>query len=208
MKTIDWYFDFISPFAYLASESLHRLPNNIELRLHPILFAGMLKHYVTKGPAEIPSMRRFTFRHVRWLADRNDIDLIPPPAHPFNPLPLLRLATALDANKEQVQRMFRFVWAEGNAGDDPDALLRLLDEFGTTEALITDDSVKLKLRENTETAVKNGVFGVPSFVIDGEVFWGFDTIDFVKDYLANPDMLQTPEMQVIDNLPDGLQRKL
>ena len=98
MKTIDWYFDFISPFAYLASASLQRLPESVELRLHPILFAGLLKHHETKGPAEIPSMRRFTFRHIRWLADRHHIELKPPPAHPFNPLPLLRLAIALDAD--------------------------------------------------------------------------------------------------------------
>lgn len=207
MKTIDWYFDFISPFAYLASESLQRLPADIELRLHPILFAGLLKHYVTKGPAEIPSMRRFTFRHICWLAQKHGIALNPPPAHPFNPLPLLRLAIALNANPTQVQRLFRFVWAEGNAGDDADALQQLLDEFGLSETDVTDEAVKSKLRENTEAAVKAEIFGVPSFVINGEVFWGFDAIDFVNDYLADSNLLQTPAMQAIDHMPDGLQRK-
>ena len=113
----------------------------------------------------------------------------------------------LNANPTQVQRLFRFVWAEGNAGDDADALQQLLDEFGLSETDVTDEAVKSKLRENTEAAVKAEIFGVPSFVIDGEVFWGFDAIDFVNDYLADSNLLQTPAMQAIDHMPDGLQRK-
>jgi 2-hydroxychromene-2-carboxylate isomerase len=207
MKTIDWYFDFISPFAYLASESLARLSDVHELRLHPILFAGLLRHYVTKGPAEIPTMRRFTFRHIRWLADRHGIALQPPPAHPFNPLPLLRLAIAIDADLEQVQRLFRFVWAEGNSHDDASAWHALLDEFGIDEVDLASDPVKARLRQNTDAAIEAGIFGVPSFVVDGEVFWGFDALEFLNDYLQDPNLLQTPGMLAIDAIPDGVQRK-
>jgi 2-hydroxychromene-2-carboxylate isomerase len=207
MKTIDWYFDFISPFAYLASESLARLSDTHELRLHPILFAGLLQHYVTKGPAEIPAMRRFTFRHIRWLADRHGITLQPPPAHPFNPLPLLRLAIAIGADLEQVQRLFRFVWAEGNSHDDANAWHALLDEFGIDEADLASDPVKARLRQNTDAAIEAGIFGVPSFVVDDEVFWGFDALEFLNDYLQDPNLLQTPAMLAIDAMPDGVQRK-
>jgi 2-hydroxychromene-2-carboxylate isomerase len=207
MKTIDWYFDFISPFAYLASESLARLSDTNELRLNPILFAGLLQHHVTKGPAEIPAMRRFTFRHIRWLADRHGITLQPPPAHPFNPLPLLRLAIAIDADLEQVQRLFRFVWAEGNSHDDANAWHALLDEFGIAEADLASDPVKARLRQNTDAAIEAGIFGVPSFVVDGEVFWGFDALEFLNDYLQDPNLLQTPGMRAIDAMPDGVQRK-
>jgi len=207
MKTIDWYFDFISPFAYFASESLARLADTNELRLNPILFAGLLQHHVTKGPAEIPAMRRFTFRHIRWLADRHGIALKPPPAHPFNPLPLLRLAIAIDADLEQVQRLFRFVWAEGKSQDDEKAWDALLDEFGIAEADIAADPVKARLRQTTDAAIEAGIFGVPSFVVDGEIFWGFDAMEFLDDYLEDPKLLQTPGMLAIDAMPDGLQRK-
>lgn len=207
MQSVDWYFDFISPFAYLASESLDRLPDSIALRPRPILFAGLLRHHVTKGPAEIPSMRRYTFRHIRWLADRHGIELTPPPAHPFNPLPLLRLAVAVDAGPAQVQRLFRYVWAEGKASDDARAWPSLLDEFGIDAARITSDPVKTKLRENTEAAIEIGLFGVPSFVVDGEIFWGFDSIEFLNAYLSDPTILQSRGMQAIDAMPDGVQRK-
>ena len=207
MKTIDWYFDFISPFAYLASESLARLPDTNQLRLNPILFAGLLQHHVTKGPAEIPAMRRFTFRHIRWLADRHGIVLKPPPAHPFNPLPLLRLAIAIDADLEQVQRLFRFVWTEGKSQDDEKAWHALLDEFGITEAEIASGSVKAKLRQTTDAAIEADIFGVPSFVVDGEIFWGFDAMEFLVEYLEDPNLLQTPGMLAIDAIPDGVHRK-
>jgi 2-hydroxychromene-2-carboxylate isomerase len=134
LKQIDWYFDFISPFAYLASESLWRFPPQIELRPRPVLFAAILNHWQTLGPAEIPPMRRFTFRHIRWLADSNEIALTLPPAHPFNPLKLLRLSVALGNEIEAVQRLFRFVWAEGCSADDPGQWQRLLEELGMQEA--------------------------------------------------------------------------
>ena len=207
MKTIDWYYDFISPFAYLASQHLERLPSNTQLRPYPILFAGLLQHHVTKGPAEIPSMRRYTFRHIRWLADRHGIELKLPPAHPFNPLPLLRLAIAVDADPQQVQRLFRFVWAEGKSHDDQGAWKALLDEFDIDAAQIVTDSVKSRLRENTDAAIERNLFGVPSFVVDDEIFWGFDALDFLVEYLDNPALLESPGMLAIDAMPDGMQRK-
>jgi len=207
LKTIDWYFDFISPFAYLASQNLARLPSNTELRPQPILFAGLLQHHVTKGPAEIPSMRRYIFRHIRWLADRHRIDLKLPPAHPFNPLPLLRLAVATDADVQQVQRLFRFVWAEGKSHDDEQAWTALLDEFDIDAAQLSSAGVKSRLRENTDAAIDAGIFGVPSFVVDGEIFWGFDALDFLVEYLDNPALLQSPGMCAADAMPDGVQRK-
>ena len=207
MQTIDWYFDFISPFAYLASESLDRLPENTIVRPQPILFAGLLQHHIIKGPAEIPPMRQFTFRHIRWLADQHGIDLRPPPAHPFNPLPLLRLAIAIDAGLSQVQRLFRFIWAEGMSLDDAKAWRSLLEEFEIEPEAVVTEQIKWQLRNNTEAAIANRIFGVPSFLINDEIFWGFDSLDFLIDYLANPAILQTTGMQAMDAMPNGIQRK-
>ncbi|MGD8839803.1 MAG: 2-hydroxychromene-2-carboxylate isomerase [Gammaproteobacteria bacterium] len=208
MKQIDWYFDFISPFSYLASAGLQRLPDDIELRPRPILFAGLLQHWDTRGPAEIEPMRRFTFRHIRWLAERDGIELNLPPMHPFNPLRLLRLCIALDADVKLVQRLFRFVWAEGRSSDDPDHWQALLAELGAEDAgeSIGRPEIKEKLRKNTAGALEEGVFGVPGFVVDGEVFWGYDSMDFLRAYLADPNLLDSPGMRAADALPEGPQR--
>ncbi len=209
MKTIDWYFDYISPFAYLVSENLHRLPAGVELRPIPILFAGLLQHWHTKGPAEIEPMRRFTFRHISWMAQRDNIPLTLPPAHPFNPLKLLRLCIALDSRLEVAQRLFRFVWAEGRSAEDSEHWQALCAELGIEDAdqRIADDAVKSALRHNTERAIEIGLFGVPSLVVDGETFWGYDAFDFLLDYLADPALLASPAIRAADAMPVGLQRR-
>ena len=87
---LDWYFDFISPFAYLQSERLPAVSGALDLRYRPVLFAGILGAHGQKGPAEIPAKRVFTYRHVLWTARSRGVPLRFPPAHPFNPLPALR----------------------------------------------------------------------------------------------------------------------
>jgi len=174
-----------------------------------VLFAGMLNYWKTLGPAEIPPMRRFTFRHIRWLADNNDIPLTLPPEHPFSPLKLLRLSIALGSEPELVQRLFRFVWSEGCSTEDPEQWQRLLSELGAEDVgqQLAGDEVKAELRHNTESAIEAGVFGVPGFVLDGEVFWGFDSIDFLLACVNDSELLQSAQMQAADNLPQGLQRQ-
>ena len=92
-RTADWYFDFISPFAYLQWQAVRRLPGIVPV-CRPVLLAGLLSHHGHKGPAEIPSKRLFTYRHAQWRADRAGIPMTFPPAHPFNPLAALRLCIA------------------------------------------------------------------------------------------------------------------
>jgi 2-hydroxychromene-2-carboxylate isomerase len=75
MKTLNWYFDFISPYAYLQSTRLDDFAQHAVVRCHPVLFAGLLAHHGHKGPAEIASKRTFTYEHVAWLAKRNGIAL-------------------------------------------------------------------------------------------------------------------------------------
>ena len=96
MKRITFYLDFISPYAYLAFEQLPQALQGLSYAVdyQPVLFAGLLKHHGQLGPAEMPGKRDWTYRQVLWLAHRHGIPLQLPAAHPFNPLPLLRLALA------------------------------------------------------------------------------------------------------------------
>ena len=96
MKQISFWFDPVSPFAWLAFERLPQVLEGVSysVRYRPVLFAGMLKAWGQKGPAEIEPKRAWTFRHVHWLAHQWGIPLDTPAVHPFNPLPLLRLALA------------------------------------------------------------------------------------------------------------------
>jgi 2-hydroxychromene-2-carboxylate isomerase len=108
-----------------------------------------------------------------------------------------------------VQRLFRFVWAEGCSADDPGQWQRLLEELGMQDAeeQLAADKVKNQLRENSESAIETGVFGVPAFVLDGEVFWGFDSIDFLLACVEDPELLESAQMLAADNMPEGAQRQ-
>ncbi|MCC6708800.1 MAG: 2-hydroxychromene-2-carboxylate isomerase [Gammaproteobacteria bacterium] len=206
----DWYFDFISPYAYLQFKHFHKLPADLEVTLKPVLFAGLLGHWEHKGPAEIPAKRVQTYRYSHWLAKKLGVPFKTPPAHPFNPLKILRLACALDGDHAVVEAVFNFVWGTGGDVNDDAALAKLAARFGVTDlaAVIGRDEVKESLRANTEAAIARGVYGVPTFAVDEELFWGFDTTDMLLDYLANPAMMQSAEMQRLTNMPMAASRKL
>eukprot|EP01041_Mallomonas_annulata_P024396 gene24396-45143_t len=99
MHQITFYLDFISPYAYLAFEELPVALQGLSYQVHykPVFLGGLLKHNAVLGPAEVPPKRHWIYRHVQWLAQRNGVALDFPAVHPFNPLGLLRLAVATDA---------------------------------------------------------------------------------------------------------------
>jgi 2-hydroxychromene-2-carboxylate isomerase len=208
VKSAEWFFDFISPFSYLQFECFGELAQNLAITLRPIVFAGLLSHSQHKGPAEIPAKRRFTYRHVQWLAKDRGIQLQFPPAHPFNPIRALRLAISLGSKPEVVRTIFRFIWRDGRAFDNPGDWRALQAALGIINAdeLVGAQSVKDELRANGERAIALGVFGVPTFVIDAEVFWGLDATGMVADYLRDPGWFRSDEMTRLDALPVGASR--
>lgn len=204
----DWYFDFISPYAYLQAEQLTRLDSHLNIQHRPVLFAGLLNHWGHKGPAEIPAKRRFTFRYVLWRGARQGLRLTLPPAHPFNPLKLLRLALVLGCSRAAVLEIFRFVWREGKSADNPvdwTELCRRL-EVPDADTRIQQPDVKQALRSHTDAAIAAGVFGVPTLVLGTELFWGDDATDMVLDWLAGAPVFASPQMTAVDTLPEGISR--
>lgn len=209
MKTADWYFDFISPFAYLQSERLSRFEGKLAIRPVPVLFAGLLKHWGQKGPAEMATKRRFSYRQVQWLAEKNGIALRFPPQHPFNPVRALRAAVALGGSLETIHEIFRFIWREGRDINAPEAWAELARRLNVTDLDVRCNApeVKDRLRQNGEEALAAGVFGVPTLAIGGELFWGFDATDMALDYLADPARFSGGEYARLDGLPVGAARK-
>ena len=204
MKRAIWYFDFVSPFAYICLHRLKELPTDLSIEYRPVLFAGLLNHWGQKGPAELPSKRRYTYRWSHWWAHHLGIPLRYPAAHPFNPLHHLRLAIACGARPEAIRTIFDEVWTTGADATDPVRFAALSGKLGVPDI---GQPAKDQLRKNTDEAVQRGVFGVPTFEVDGELFWGADSIEFLKDYLANPSVIGNQEMRRLDNLPTAAARK-
>jgi 2-hydroxychromene-2-carboxylate isomerase len=179
MTKAKWYFDFISPFAYLQFARFPQLPNNLEITPVPAVFGAILQHWGQLGPAEIPPKRRFVYRFFQWNADQLGIPFTMPPMHPFNPIPALRLCTAAGAGIENTRAVFDLIYGKGIQPDSPEGI-RLIGgalNIPHPESAMQDPVVKDTLRANTAQATSDGVFGVPSFVIDGEVFWGGDSTE-------------------------------
>ncbi|MFM1989950.1 MAG: hypothetical protein RJA99_2907 [Pseudomonadota bacterium] len=208
MKALRWYFDYISPYAYLQSTQLARFEGLARIEYRPVLFAALLNHHGQKGPAEIPAKKVQTFRQVVWLAHRHGIELKLPPAHPFNPLPMLRLSIALGDDPEAVRALFRHVWVDGHLPTDEDAWASLCTSLGVDdpEAEIARSEVKETLRRNTEEAIAIGAFGVPTLAVDDQLFWGFDMTDAAIAYLGGDPMFDAPAMRRAEALPDGVHR--
>lgn len=189
MKTIDFHLDFISPYAWLAFEQLPVALEglNYSVRYKPVLLGALLRHHGQLGPAEIPAKREWTFRHVMWLGESLGVSLQMPQVHPFNPLPLLRLALACspegapDAPSRFVcESIFRHVWcSEGADAVAPERLALLMDAL-QPRLSPQDESVKAQLKTNTDAAIAQGIFGVPAFVVDGTVYWGLDALPMLR----------------------------
>jgi 2-hydroxychromene-2-carboxylate isomerase len=200
-SSIDWYFDFVSPYSYLCFHRLAGIPAVMAYK--PVLFAGLLEHWRQKGPAEVPPKRRWTYRWCTWWAEELGIPFRFPAAHPFNPLPHLRLALAAGCTPQAVRRIFDALWTTG--ADASQGLSALCSDLGVPMEKLSE--MKEPLRRNTEEAAARGVFGVPSFVVDGELFWGADSIEFLKAFLAEPAVVRNEEMRRLDALPVAAARK-
>ncbi len=206
MREIDWYFDPISPYAYLAFTELHTLAPLARVRLRPVLFAGLLAHWNNVGPAEIPPKRTWTYRFCAWQAKQKGIPFVSPAAHPFNPLPWLRLATKLEGEENAVRRIFEAIWTTGEDAGDARRAHALARELGVDPESLGDPEIKDRLRAETDAATARGVFGVPSLVVDAEVFWGVDAMDFARAYLEDPTLLQQPGL-ALPEIPVGAVRR-
>lgn len=203
-----WYFDLISPFSYLHLKQFHRLPADLEIEYVPVLFAGMLKHWEHKGPAEIPAKRTYIYRQVTWLAAQLDIPFTMPPAHPFNSLQAQRLVLAAGPTRDHVETAFDMAWKEGKDLQDPQVLAELARRLDLHDPQASmDETVKARLKANTEAAIARGVFGVPSFLLGDTLFWGQDSLEMMLDFLKHPDLFESSEMRRAYSLPVGTMRK-
>ena len=203
MKPLTWYFDVISPFAYLQSTQHHRFTPYAHITYKPVVFAGLLQHFGNVGPAEIAPKRQWTFEHVAWLAHSLGVPMQPPAAHPFNPVALLRSIVAAGSTAAAVRTVFDYVWVQRGDLLDLSALHAAL---GIDSSTIAQPAIKTALHGNGQAAIASGVFGVPTTVVDGRTFWGVDSTDMLLAYLQGDAWFESPAYLAVKNFPHGVQR--
>lgn len=202
MSAIRFHFDFVSPYAYLAWTQIHAIAERHGREVEPVptLFAALLGANETKGPAEIPSKRRYVFKETLRHAFAMRVPFKPPPSHPFNPLLGLRAASlhmpAAD-RKRLIDALFLATWGGGPGITDPEVVIATLDAAGLSGRAIVESAgspeVKARLKAQTDQALELGIFGVPTMIVEGELFWGVDSLGFVEQRLRGEDPI-TPEL--------------
>jgi len=201
-RTVDFYFDYLSPYAYLAWLCLPEVtdPRNVEIVPRPVLFAGLLNHWGQLGPAEIPPKGSHVGRDTGRFAALRGIPLHSPRYHPFRPLLALRVSLAVvsgEDQKEAITAIYKAGWADsidlGDRGDIRDALngagLDGEQLVAAAEAPLAKDTLRIE----TEAAISRGVFGIPTMVVDDELFWGLDQFQYLALYLDGKDPLASAE---------------
>lgn len=209
MKTVTFWFDVVSPYAWLAFD---RLPQALEGVSHvvdyrPILFAGLLQTWGQKGPAEITPKRVWTYRQVAWLAHSQGTTLQLPRPHPFNPLALLRLLIAAGPNRQHAEAVFRHAWCRDGADPNEPVALQALREALAPARDPASEAVKAALREATDEAAARGLFGVPTIECDGRLFWGQDALPMLRAALLGDPWFDGPAWDEAGRQPGGVQRK-
>jgi 2-hydroxychromene-2-carboxylate isomerase len=216
VQPVELYFDFVSPYAYLALtqvESFGRR-HGVSWELKPVVYGALLDATGLVGPAEVEVKRRYTLRDVLRTARLLGEPLVGPPAHPFRSLEALRTVVTYAHRPEAlalVVALARAGWGEGRDLTDVGVLRDVVADLGLDgrdlEARLEDPATKRALRCNTDDALAAGVFGVPTFRLGRELFWGHDRMDQLAARLAAT--LETDEAGALrlESRPRGADRR-
>jgi 2-hydroxychromene-2-carboxylate isomerase len=190
---IRFLFDYISPYSYLASTQIQALANRHERTVEavPILFAGLLESTGSRGPAEVPPRRAYMHVDVMRLGRLLGVPIEAPATHPFNPLSALRATWCVTDESRRwrlVEAFYRATWVRALRIDRPEVVAAVATQAGFDGAALIEQSsapeIKECLRSATQEAIALGAFGVPTILVDGELFWGVDSLPLIDRFLS------------------------
>ncbi len=195
MKKMQFYFDFLSPFSYFAWKNMHKAlsTRDLEIEYHPVLMGRLFKHFEFPGPGEITVKRNSELKKCFRMAHKLNIPFSPPSEFPFNPLAINRCATLAAAGNEQVKVMeliYDSVWGKGMVLDDPELIKSLFASANINVDILErsfEREAKSELKQNIKSAIESDIFGVPTFKVENECFWGNDSIESVANFLDGND---------------------
>jgi 2-hydroxychromene-2-carboxylate isomerase len=204
-KEPTWFYDFVSPFSYLLLEQHGKWPN-IDFVPRPVLLTDLYRYWGQPSAYPIAAKRIFVYRHALFRAEQLGIPFKMPPAHPFDSTRPMLLAIAAGGDLATVREIFRFIWREGRDPSSDEGFEQLCERVGLPhgEALIEQESVRAQLRRNTNDAIALGVFGVPTFWMNKQLFWGEDALPMVLYCARSPNWLESREVKRISSLPSGI----
>jgi len=200
-----WFYDFVSPFSYPLLEQHDKWPS-MPFALVPVSVHALYRHWGQRPASEVPPKRAFTYRHALFRAEQLGIPFKMPPVHPFDSTKALLLAAAIGADLPTVCTMFRFIWRDGRDPSTPDGFADLCSAVGMPhgERLVEHEETKSRLQRNLDDAIALDVFGVPTFRLNRQLFWGEDALPMLLYCARSPGWLESPEVRRLGELPNGI----
>lgn len=194
-KTVDFYFDFGSPAAYLAWTQLPKLcaDSAAQIVWRPMLLGGVFQATGNRAPITVPLKGKYLFVDLSRFAQRYGVALRLNPNFPINTIALMRIAVGLQMRadprfEDYCAAMFKAIWVDAQNMNDPAVVAKVLTQAGFDAAallaLSAEQPVKDELKAVTQAAVERGVFGAPTFFVAEQMFWGQDRLDFVREALV------------------------
>ena len=187
IKPIEFYFDFISPYSFLAHKQLRKIENEegIKVIYKPILLGGLHNLHGIKAPAFIPAKAKHMVRDCKLIAEKNNIRFKFNAYFPIRTLNLMRgafVAEEDNVKKYYIDNIFNTIWQDGLNMNDTIVIQKILQNLNinpkTFSLRTTSSLIKDLLRKKTNEAYEKGIFGAPTFVVNNKIFWGQDRIEF------------------------------
>ena len=206
MKELKFYFDFLSPFSYFAWVRTQTLAQELNLKVHylPVALGPLLNHWEIIGPGEVTPKREFLLMQCLRYAASLDIPFTTPKTHPFNSLYALRLAlkgVAGDHQERVIETLWKAGWQKRIDMGEPEELLNELRANNLPADELYEKSftkeAKVELKKNIQEAIDFGAFGVPTMVVDHELFWGNDSLNELKNYILGKDLLDRYKLETL-----------
>ena len=188
IKPFEFYFDFVSPYSFLAHKEIRKIENkaSIKVKYKPILLGGLHNLHGIKAPAFIPAKAKHMIRDCKLIAERNNVSFKFNSYFPIRSLNLMRgvfVAEEDNFKEYYIDNIFNSIWQDGLNMNDENIIYKVLKNLNVnpkTFALrLTSSSIKDTLKKRTSEAYEKGVFGAPTFVSNNKIFWGQDRIEFV-----------------------------
>ena len=190
IKSFDFYFDFISPYSFLAHKEIIKIEkkNSVKIKYKPILLGGLHNLHGIKAPAFIPAKAKHMIRDCKLIAEKNEIKFKFNSYFPIRSLNLMRgvLVAEEDNYKSYyIDSIFNAIWQDGLNMNDESIIQKILKNLNVNPKTFllrsASSSIKDSLKKRTNEAYEKGIFGAPSFVSNNKIFWGQDRIEFALD---------------------------
>jgi len=188
IKPFDFYFDFISPYSFLAHKEMRKIENKtkITIRYKPILLGGLHNLHGIKAPAFIPAKAKHMIRDCKLIAERNNVKFKFNSYFPIKSLNLMRgvlVAEEDNIKNYYIDNVFNTIWQDGLNMNDENIIHKVIKNLNinpkTFALRSTSSLIKDSLSRKTSDAYEKGIFGAPTFVSNSKIFWGQDRIEFV-----------------------------